>query len=84
MENISLFLAHLDEATTVEHMRMHNFLLCLNGTAIVVVFFFITLLYWFLDKSRRKFHEHFYNRTNENLTWVKKGRDESILDYANW
>jgi hypothetical protein len=54
MENIRLFLAQLDEATTVEHMRMHIFLLYLNGIAFVVVFFFITLLYWFLGINRGK------------------------------
>ena len=82
---ISMFIAQLGEASTMEHMRIYNFPLSLTGTASVV--FFISILpigSW--AQLEEKFQEHFYNGTSEvklsNLILVKEGPDESVLDYV--
>lgn len=65
------------------HIRIHNFLLSLIGTAFFIVFYWPSCFMGFWTQLEEKFPLHFYNGTNEiklsNLTSVKQGHHESIL-----
>jgi hypothetical protein len=86
MKHVSLALAQMGEASTMDFMNVCHFPLSLTGTTFA----------WFTSLSacsisswaqlEEKFHEHLYNGVHEtrlsHLTSVHQGRDESILDFV--
>jgi hypothetical protein len=84
-EHISQYVAQLGEASSSNALRVCLFSLSLTGTAFSWFSSLAPNLVHSWNELEHKFHDHFYSGDNEakltDLTSVRQGRDESILDY---
>jgi hypothetical protein len=84
-EHISQYLAQLGEASSSNALCVHLFSLSLTGTAFSWFSSLPPNLVHSWNELEQKFHDHFYSGDNEakltDLTSVRQGRDESIMDY---
>ena len=84
-EDVSQYILQLGEASFNDALRVRLFSLSLTGTAFSWFFSLApnSILNW--NQLERKFHYHFFSGENEarllDLTSVRQGRDESVLDY---
>ena len=75
MEHVSMFLAPMGEASTIDVMNVWCFPLCLTGTAFA---WFSSLTTCFISswaELEEKFHDHFYNGVHETrLSYISLSR----------
>ena len=85
MEHISMFLAQMGEASTMDFMNVRHFRLSLTGTAFAWFTSLASCSIGSWAELEEKFHDHFYNGVHEtrlfHLTSIRQERDESILDF---
>ena len=86
MEHISMFLAQMGEASTMDFMNVRHFPLSLTGTAFAWFTSLASCSIGSWAELEEKFHDHFYNGVHEtrlfHLTSIRQERDESILDFV--
>ena len=84
-EDVSQYILQLGEASFNDALRVRLFSLSLTGTAFSWFFSLApnSILNW--NQLESKFHYHFFSAENEarllDLTSVRQGRDEFVLDY---
>jgi hypothetical protein len=86
MEHVSMFLAQMGEASTIDFTNVWCFPLSLTSTSFAWFTSLTTCSISSWAELEEKFHYHFYNGVHEtrlsHITLVHQGRDESILDFV--
>jgi len=84
-EHVSKYLAQLEEASSINELKVRLFSLSLIGTAFSWFSSLAPNSITSREQLEQKFHDHFFSGSHElklsHLTSIKQMRDESVNDY---